>query len=467
MVFYQSNKFIFLLILTILSFYACKSIKPQKPTESYIDTTYHKQLSWVNIPIRIPLAEIEKQLNTQVKGLLYTDSILDDDNIELKVWKKDKISISTNGDNNFYFTIPLKVWAMTGFEAESFGIDLSQYKQFFFEINLKFKSAIQITKDWRVAAVTTPDGYDWITKPKVMIGPFEVPITPVLNYLLKTQLPELAQELDQQIQHQLTIKTYVDQVWTIIQQPFELSKTYTTWLQITPDAIMMTPIQADARHIVSFIGVKGYVESVVGQKPVERPIQKLPNLELVNAVQDYFQIAMIGEISHAYSKKLLEENFIDKSYSFKDGKYNITIKAIDLYGSNNLLVLKLSIIGSARGDIYLKGKPYFDEQTSTIRISQLDYDIKTRNALLKAADWLNHGNFIKSVQKNLVFDVSKELEDIKRAIRESLNSNRIEKNILLNGSLDRLTPGDVFITPQSIKAIVFAEGKLQLTIDGF
>jgi hypothetical protein len=43
----------------------------------------------------------------------------------------------------------------------------------------------------------------------------------------------------------------------------------------------------------------------------------------------------------------------------------------------------------------------------------------------------------------------------------------VTNNIVLNGSLESLSPGEVIISQDAIRATVTAEGKIQVKIDGF
>jgi hypothetical protein len=62
------------------------------------------------MPVEITLKEIQQQLNKNLKGLIYNDSIIKDDNIELKVWKSNEIVLEEK--NGFIISkIPLKIWA--------------------------------------------------------------------------------------------------------------------------------------------------------------------------------------------------------------------------------------------------------------------------------------------------------------------------------------------------------------------
>ncbi len=134
------------LLMGILSFLAaCKSkFAPKQPEEKYLQTepAIQRQVSALNIPVEITVDELEKALNTQVQGMIYEDNKLDNngnDNLLLKVWKRENITIGTSGDL-FSIIVPLRIWAKVGYTFDKFGIKLSEFRETDFEMNVRFVS---------------------------------------------------------------------------------------------------------------------------------------------------------------------------------------------------------------------------------------------------------------------------------------------------------------------------------------
>ena len=65
-----------------MSFFGCstsKKIEAIKPLpSSNAPIVYSNKSSFINMPLEIPLKEIEHQLNKNLTGLIYQDSILED-----------------------------------------------------------------------------------------------------------------------------------------------------------------------------------------------------------------------------------------------------------------------------------------------------------------------------------------------------------------------------------------------------
>ncbi|MBC8109827.1 MAG: DUF4403 family protein, partial [Verrucomicrobia bacterium] len=312
-----------LVLLIFVSFFACKShqdFKAVRPTEKYMYTDtirYNQKASVINIPIEIPVLEIEKQLNAQMPELLYEDNKMEDDNMEIKVWRRENLTIDAEKDV-FNVKIPLKVWVKAG----KFGI----YKEINFSMNAKIATQLKINQDWQLRTITTPKGYDWVSKPVFDLGFIKIPITGIIEDVLDEQIPNVSKELDKYVGEKVEIKKYVQQIWTQMQSPTLLSKDYDLWLKVMPVEIMMTPINGHDKKARATIGIKTFTESVIGDKPEQIVNPTLPALQLVNQISDEFNMGISGEISHKQAKKMLSAVMVGQSYAFQNGKYNITVK---------------------------------------------------------------------------------------------------------------------------------------------
>lgn len=455
----------------LLLFSACKKGgDPKAPEESYNQTEvkHERKLSVINIPVEISMSEVERQINNQLKALIYEDSSLTDnggDNFLIKVWKKNNITVNAQADI-FHINVPLKIWARGGYAFKELGLDIKQFKETDFEINVKFATKVALDNNWKVTTITSPNGFEWVTKPVIKFGPITLPLSSIVGNIIDEQQGKMAKMIDQQVKDKVNIKPEVQRAWNLVQTPLLISSAYNTWLKITPVEILMTPLQGQGTKTRALLGIKAYTETVTGSKPVVKPNTTIPALQLTPTVPDDFQIGLTGEVSHEYATKAISDKFVGEKYSFKNGKYNVEITSIDLYGSGDNLVIKAGLKGSINGNIYLKGKPYYDATTQSLSLANLDYDLDTKNKVVKTASWLGQGRFIKLMQDAFKVPLKNQLDEAKKTIQANLTNNKVAKGVLLNGTLVDLAPEHVYITPTSIVAVVLAKGKLDVKIEG-
>src|SRR5690606_40697598 len=132
------------------------------------------------IPIEIPVATLQSQINKQLTGLLYEDNSMEGDNLEVKVWKLGDIRLAASG-NSIQYKVPLKIWLKTALKLGTLGFDFGTIKETEFALELSFRSRINIDQNWNLESITSSDGYTWIQKPSVELAGMSVPITAIAD----------------------------------------------------------------------------------------------------------------------------------------------------------------------------------------------------------------------------------------------------------------------------------------------
>ncbi len=458
-----------LLIGCLLLLVCCQPsgrFEPPQPEEKYsaAPSSVPSPVSVINIPIAIPVAELERKINARVAGLLYADSSLENNNRDellLKVWKRENIRLET-ANGQFNLVVPLRIWAKKGISV----LGMMNYQDTEFSLDAKFISRISVNSDYQVVTNTTANGFDWVEKPYLKLGFVEVPITGLVERILAEQQPDIARQMDAQLRQQLDLKPYVGQVWQLLRQPLLVSRAHDAWLRVTPLEIWMTPLAANGPMAEARIGIKARTETWLGQKAAVAGAAAVPPLRFSNQLAHDFQLGLTGEISHAAATRMAATALVGKTFEFQGGKRKITLTSVDLYGNNGNLVIKTGVSGSLDGTVYLVGKPFFNPANQMIEMKDLDFALDTKSRLAKAAGWLAHGNLAKRMQENFRIPVGGQLETARAAIQSQLANYPLAKGVTLNGHLNDFTPSEVIITPQYIIAVVTAKGKLDVKISG-
>lgn len=428
-----------------------------------------KHLSVLNVPVEIPVAEIEKQINNQIKGLIYDDNSYEDDNndnLKAKVWKISPIKVVAI-DSSFLFEVPLKIWVSAGYKVSPLGMTMSGYKDTEFSIRIRLISKIGITPSWQIKSDTYVDSYDWISEPSIRVAGINIPIKGMVSRMLNKNFDKITDAIDQQVSSNLELKKNAEVAWNLARQPVMLAQEYDTWLVIVPTGVEMTPLLAKNNILRSVIGIKGYTQTVTSaMKPAAAPAQKLPDLRIVGKVQDDFKIGLISLVSYEDAARLATRQFAGEKFSFLGGQYHVEVTSIDMYGQNDRLVIKAGLKGSISGDIYLKGIPYYDPATQQLSLKGLDYDLDTRNTIVRTAGWLLQGQFSRMMEKKMIFPVGGQIADAKSTIQKTLANYKVTEGVVVKGILSDIVPDKVYLTPKHLYSVVFATGKVNLKVDG-
>ena len=438
------------------------------PIEKYLYTNSQlqneKYRSSLSIPVEISINDIAKQMNLQVNGLIYEDNSFEDDghdDFKTKVWKRAPIVVEAR-DSLLYYKVPLKVWAEKAYRIGP--INGSQDTNF--EIDIKFVTSIKLSPNWQMITQTASAGFDWITKPSIRVAGIEIPIAGLVSRKMNENLQVFSKVIDENVKQNFEIKKYVIQAWNQIREPRQISGQYKTWLTITPTDALTSPFIIEKNRIYTAIHVKGYTQTTTGSKPNITPVTDIPALQPNEPNTTGFQIGLMASLPFTEATQFVAQEFVGKKYSFDHEKYNVEVTQIDIYGQNDKLIIKAGLKGSINGNIYLKGIPYYDIVTRTLSLKNLDYDLDTRNVLIKTANWLLQGKFIKMMEKQFMLPIGSQIDDAQKNIQQQLTNRQIARGMTLNGKLNSLQPDQVYLTETSLTAVVFVKGEVELKING-
>ncbi len=454
--------------LIVLS--ACKGPKAVAPVAQYSGdkATRVKEVSILNIPVELPASDIERQINAQIGNVIYEDKSLDDnggDNLMLKVSKRAPIKLVPL-NNSLSITVPVNIWCKVGYKVEQLGISLSKYEETEFAIDIKFGTKVGLDPNYVLTTATIGNGFNWIKKPTITLAGFQIPIDAIVDRIIKDQQPEIARIIDKEVKGQVNLKPMINQVWQTLQAPFLINDEYKVWLKLTPQELQMTPLAAKGNNLRTTIGLKAVTETVVGAEPKGTPVP-LPNLKVVSNVPELFEIGLISKISFPEAKALAMKQLAGKVFEFQDGKRKISVTNIDMYGQGSQVICAIEMVGSLNAKVYLRGTPFFDAATNSIKFKDLDYDLDTRNKMAKVANWLFKGKFLEMMSPYFNVSIADQLAEARKQIQTNIAGNKVNDNVSIKGSLASLQPDNIYVTPEGMEAVIKASGKLEVLLSGF
>lgn len=479
-------KFIQLLFLCLTLgwtslFSGCTShsqLNPQAPTGTIAAPApgiFTPKLSTITVPVSFKISTLEQKLNQEITGVLYKDDNLEDDNVKVTVMKAGNLSMQANG-NKIYLTMPLHV-AATGrwrWEACKVCPRLEKTESTTFDLIIKNESQLSLTEDYQVKSTSTSD-FEWGNiKPEITLGPIKIGLARFIEPSLRKQMQTLSAQLDREIHNRIKIKDYAQQAWTQVQQPIPLNKELDAWLTIVPQGIKVSPLMASNGDFLLQIGLSSYLQTVTNGKPKVRLNLILPPLIIDNHLVNNVQIGLMGEISYSHATKILKQQLTGKQFSFANGKDQITVHDVALSGSGDKLVVMLDVTGQTKkgfftknmaGKIFLKAVPYFDPETSSIRVRDVDYDLDTKDQLLKTANWLAKNRFVHAIENEVSLPFKAQLANGQKLLQQNLdNASRLNQSVKITGHINEIVPDAIYLTPTSIKAVVNAKGNLSAQI---
>jgi hypothetical protein len=442
-------------LATAITFTACKTTKPVRPTEKYDSITMEKQTSVIQIPVRIDKKELETSINQQLGETLYEDNDMSDDDLMIRAKKQENITIDI-GSEELTYQVPLDLWVKKGtflgsVEAEG-------------QLILDFKTSYQIAEDWTLNTVTEVAGYEWTKRPVLKLGIVDLPVKFIANQVLNKTRNLIAQTIDQQVKKQLDLKTQVNDAWQKLHQPILLSEEYKTWIVFNPESIGMSPLRTDKDTIESTIIFKSNPEVSLGNKPAAPAYQSLPNFAFKEEKGKGFTLFLNTDVSLAEAEAISKKHLIGERFSY--GKQYVEIEDVELYGSGKDLVINLLLSGSYNGNVYAQGEPKYNKRTNEIELDDLDFDFSSKRFLMRTMSWLFKSNLKNRIHHELNFQLGQNVEMARLMIQEQLKSMELTRGVTLKGNLDKINISRVKIVPEALKVEVALNGNLMVDVKG-
>jgi hypothetical protein len=151
-----------------------------------------------------------------------------------------------------------------------------------------------------------------------------------------------------------------------------------------------------------------------------------------------FSIFLDAVLNYDSLTNILNGKLSGKRFELDKGPVRKTfiIDECKLYGSgDDKFIIRVNFSGTNSGTIYFVGKPVYDNATHIIEVKDIDFDIRSKNALLKAADWLFNKRISNEIAKYTRFDLSSFIDSAKININKQLNREWV-KGIRSNGSMN-------------------------------
>ena len=462
----KQTKMKYAVIFTVLSLFlaSCSTnrLNIEKPKESYIKPVVEEQTSTIALSLDIDMPSLEKSINKALPTLLYEDNNLEDDNLMLKVWKTQNIRFTVSG-NKLTCTLPLKIWAQTGFKKTVLGITAQQYYQANGAITVKLTTTFYLLNNWKLATSTTVDSYTWTEKPTVKVAGFAMPVTTIADICINTMKKTINNSINDAIAENLDLKSIMEETWKQAQEPMLIDQEYDAWLKIIPEKAYSTNISNSGNKISINLGMDAVIEANVGKKPATSKKVSLPNYQLVPQITPDFNIYLNVDVDMKKLKEIAQKEVVGKI--FEQGRRKIVINDVDIYGHDDLLVVGVHVLGAVKGAVYCIGKLYFDNDAQSLRITDFDFDITTKNALIKTANWMLHKKFLSLIEPYLTIPLKKEITDLLQSSNEMLNNYEITKGVFLKGNVSNVTFNHIDISSSSVIIRGNLKGNLKLFVN--
>jgi hypothetical protein len=167
-------------------------------------------------------------------------------------------------------------------------------------------------------------------------------------------------------------------------------------------------------------------------------------------------------LSHVVNGYLRGKRFDFKEAIFK--RYVVVDSCKVKSTINGDLKVDVQFSGSHTGAVSFTGKPFYNEATKSIEIANLDYDLVTKDFLLKTAKWLFNKKIINELKKSTTFNMTSYYDTASAALNKWINKEWM-KGMKSTGKVNELKLVKVNALPEYLYIQTNCAGDLGLKIE--
>ncbi len=464
---FTSNLLILFSIIFTTSCSTTNKIATLKPEpDDATPLVYESIPSYINLPISIKLKDIENQTNTQLNGLIYEDNSIDDDDIEMKIWKLAPITIKNDNTTNgqkIITVLPLKAIVKYRIGTKKMGVALYNIKEFNLDGVVTLISEVSLT-NWKMKSKTELKSLEWNESPTITVFGKNVPITYLINPAISLFKSKIEKKIDNAIEKSMDFKPNVLVALEKICAPFQMSDTYQSWLKIIPIEIYSTNAKLKNDTFVLDMGMKCTMETIIGKQPESKFNASKIILKSVSKIPQDVSANIVAVSTYQEASKLMTKNF--SGQIFGTGSKSIKVQNVAIWHKNGKMIIALDVLGAVNGTIYLAGFPQYDDKTKEVFFDQLDYALDTKNKLMQTANWLAQGLILKKIEQSCHYSIKPNLEEGQKSIMAYLRNYSPMQGVFVNGTIEAIQFEKIQLTNQAIIAFLNVKGTVNVSVDG-
>ncbi|GAB4092064.1 DUF4403 family protein [Flaviaesturariibacter terrae] len=260
----------------------------------------------------------------------------------------------------------------------------------------------------------------------------------------------------------VNLRPYLQQAWN------KLSTVYAIpgagYFSLHPKRLRMENIKASNDLLNISIGISATpVVSLARPAEGSSPVPNLSNAAHPGGFNIYLEAALqYDSLSQVMNQYMLHKRFDVSDGLFK--KYIVVEGTRVSSDSTGNLRFQLDFSGSFNGTAVFIGKPVYDGVKKTIEVQELEYDLQTKNLLLKGAKWLFSKKITSELQKYASFPMQPYYDSAAKNINEWLNKEWM-KGIKGAGSVSELKITGLWALPDHLKIRTNCAGKLAVIVN--
>jgi hypothetical protein len=450
------------ILIAWASLISCRVIKSEAPNVSTESIPLKKSIpSNINIPVEIDLNPYFKMAENSVatqyegnenpcEGIRYNYRFIRSP-FDIK-GNKDIVDLSFEGKYQIkgnYCAKCINEHCLLPTPTFSCGFDESPRG-----ISIGYSSIIKLLPNYHLQSNTSLIKVQAIDKCKISFA--NIDITEKLLKEIKNQLELLGKNVDEQI-HSYDLKPLMKNVWNKLWEVENVEGL--GYFYLNPSNINISDINMKGASLFLNLGISCNPLFSIGVVPNKSiPLPDLSNNKLQNGFSIYTDVlADYKDLSHLMNAKLK-----DSTFNIKGKKIIINNVKVNGIGHSKISVM-IDFKGSQKGKVYLIGTPNFDSLKNTLSVPDLSFELKSKNILMKMANWMLNDKITEKIKAAAIFDMTPLLNQTKKDLQNQLN-RKLTDNIQMKGSITNFIIQNISTNNDALFFRTLSTGELSVKI---
>jgi hypothetical protein len=465
-----------LLLLCLAAFGCSKKFSPEKPVLTGLSSQLDSlPLSDIDIPVRIPLNSFRTMAEEAVDPV-YTspgwplDYVVDDcETRYMYRFRRGPLQMKAE-DNQIrlsftaYYQIagsqrlcagsgsnrtPITPWSPPctcglGSEGER-------------KVNVSFNARLALKKDY--STDVNIQALQPVPVDKCTVCFWSQDITGIVMTQLKGQLEEARKSMLDTIRA-LNLRPQFQRFWNILNTPQPVYGQ--GYLQINPERIRISRLITYKDTIFLTAGISA--------RPVVSQVKMAGQTTLLPDISDFtprsgFNLYVDARLNYDSLSNLMTAKLAQKRIDLEQGGRHIIVERCAIYGGDReKLILKVDFTGSNSGSFYLTGKPVFNAADKILSIEKLEFDIRSKDLMVKTVSWMFNRKILNTLQAYTRFNTASYEQDILGRMNAQMNRT-LYPGVQMTGYVREISLEKIYTFQDMLVVRFHSSGKIDLLMN--
>ena len=432
-------------------------------------TAFVPTLSRIATPVLIPVEGLRALVDQRLSGELYSESrqITTGVTVDIVLSRRNSpIRMELTGET-LTTEVPLNVngQVMLGLG----GFSIGRPEGFDADLDVLLNTLVRLNPDWSVASDSTVTIS--VERAEITIPGLELNLSALIEEILQGNAERVAAPLDNYLAA-LDVRGMLEPVWNGFAEPIELSEDPLLWLRVEPVAFNLSPAEASNGNMRFDIGMEMYIDSVVGDRPEPLVLAPIPPLGEAGEGTGAFQVTIPVILELDEATAALSDQIVGREDEI-GSRARVRWLGIELSGTDDRFRATVQfeadtglwIISELAGEMALEGRPSYDRDTQTLRVTDVDYELESDSTLAGIADRLLHRRLRDRIQEELVFPLQTITNDIRERLQDKLESLSLSDYGSMTAQIETLSPESIRMDGSVVELLIRADGTMTLNLD--